>query len=116
MKKFKKIMAAVMATAAMAISVTSLSASAYSPTITKSFLVGSVYANAEQYHDSSQANASTSLSGGHCSVSLSFAGQTASRTNVRSNAYVQITGRGSKASSSHSATLNGYSGSTSIVS
>ena len=71
-KTFKKIAASVMAAATLAVGSVGMTASAYSPTITKSFGSG---ATATLYADGSQGTASTSKSGVDCSVTLTYNGQ-----------------------------------------
>lgn len=105
MKKFKKVMAAVMATAAMTISVTSLCISAYSPTITQPFGNG---ATATLYADTSHASASTSCSGVGCTVTLTYNG-TSQPGNSYGYASAYIVGDGSSSSANSYHTAGSYS-------
>lgn len=74
MKKFRKVMAAVMAVATMAVSVAGLSASAYSPTITKtvSGVTGTLYS------ETAYGYGTTSCSGATCYVKVKHGGVTSS--------------------------------------
>ena len=72
-KSFKKIAASIMAVSAIAVGAVSMTASAYSPTITKSF--GSS-AKATLYADSSYAYGTTTCSGKDCTVSVTYHGTT----------------------------------------
>lgn len=85
MKKFRKVMAAVMAVATMAVSVAGLSASAYSPTITKtvSGVTGTLYS------EINYATASTSCTGKMCHISLWYGGKMAGSTSDYD--YISIT-------------------------
>lgn len=109
MKKIRKIMAAVMAVATMAVSVSGLSASAYSPTITKTF-GGS--ATATLYADYSYASSTTSCSGVTCYATLSYAGGYDS-ANSRGYAQAYLNGNGASKSASSTHTASGK-GSTSL--
>ncbi len=118
MTKAKKIFIVAVAAVSFLSTVSGMSASArrYTPTLTTRFLVGSTYATGTLFCDGSYASASTSLSGAKCSVTLSCGNATASRSNVRSSASVKIDSvTSTRASSTHSATLNGYSGSSSLT-
>lgn len=115
-KTFKKITASVMAVTSLAVGMTGISASAYSPTITKNFTVGNSTATATAYKDSTHALASTSLSGGRCNVTLTYCGKTASYSNyINETPNAEITGSSGTAQSTHSASKGGYSNSTSIT-
>lgn len=123
MTKIRKRIAAIAAAAVMGATMVSgacLNASAYAPTITKQFGVGSTYATADLYRDSSQASARVILSGASAlSVSVSVNG-TVSRTTYDGSAasgYKSVVKTGSNityARGSYSASKNGSSGSTSL--
>lgn len=70
-KTFKKIAASVMTAATLAVGTVGMTASAYSPTITKSFGSG---ATATLYADGSYAYATTSRSGKDCTVTVTYHG------------------------------------------
>lgn len=100
-KSFKKIAASIMAVSAIAVGAVSMTASAYSPTITKSF--GSS-AKATLYADSSYAYGTTTCSGKDCTVSVTYHGTTKYGS---ANAKNSASGSGTRASSYH--TAGGYS-------
>ena len=96
-KSFKKIAASIMAVSAIAVGAVSMTASAYSPTITKSF--GSS-AKATLYADSSY--------GKDCTVSVTYHGTTKYGSGYGyANAKNSASGSGTRASSYH--TAGGYS-------
>lgn len=118
--KFKKIVASVMAVASLAMCTAGMNASAYAPTVSKKFGVGSTSATAELYRDSSQASARVVLSGASAlSVSVSVNG-TVSKTTYNgsvASGYKKVIKTGSNLTSargSYSAAKNGSSGSTSL--
>ncbi len=119
-KTFKKIASSVMAAATLAVGMTGMTASAYAPTISKNFGVGSYSATASLYRDSSQAVAKVTLSGASSlSVSVSVTGTVSETTTSGSVAsgYKRIakTGRNiTSARGSYSASKGGSKGSTSI--
>lgn len=99
--KLRKIAASVMAVATLTTGAMGISASAYSPTISKSF---GVSATATLYADTGYAYATTSCSGKDCTVSVTYHGTTKSGygygyANVNNSA----SGSGSKANSYHAA-------------
>ena len=104
-KSFKKIAASIMAVSAIAVGAVSMTASAYSPTITKSF--GSS-AKATLYADSSYAYGTTTCSGKDCTVSVTYHGTTKYGSGYGyANAKNSASGSGTRASSYH--TAGGYS-------
>lgn len=119
-KKFKKMTAAVMAVATLAVGAAGMTANAYAPTISKKFGVGSTYATASLYRDSSQAVAKVTLSGAsNLKVGVSVTGTVSKTTTEGSVAagYKRIVKTGSNMSSargSYSASKKGSTGSTSI--
>ncbi len=113
-KTFKKIAASVMSAATLIVGTVGMTVSAYSPTITRNFTVGNSTATATSYRCSTFASSSTSLSGGRCSITLTYAGKTDSRSNYVNSVSVKIEGSGSSANSTHSANKGGYSNSTNI--
>lgn len=100
-KTFKKIAASVMAAATLAVGTVGMTASAYSPTITKSFGSG---ATATLYADGSFAYGTTSCSGKDCTVSVTYHGTTKYGSGYGyANARNTASGSGSSASSYHTA-------------
>lgn len=96
---------AIMAVSAIAVGAVSMTASAYSPTITKSF--GSS-AKATLYADSSYAYGTTTCSGKDCTVSVTYHGTTKYGSGYGyANAKNSASGSGTRASSYH--TAGGYS-------
>lgn len=90
---------------AIAVGAVSMTASAYSPTITKSF--GSS-AKATLYADSSYAYGTTTCSGKDCTVSVTYHGTTKYGSGYGyANAKNSASGSGTRASSYH--TAGGYS-------
>lgn len=101
MKKFKKVIATIIAAAAMAISLISLSVSAYSPTINKPFGDG---ATATLYADISHASASTACPGVECVVRLTYSGlQKSGYSSDYASAYIDGNGSSPSADSYHKA-------------
>lgn len=99
------IAASIMAVSAIAVGAVSMTASAYSPTITKSF--GSS-AKATLYADSSYAYGTTTCSGKDCTVSVTYHGTTKYGSGYGyANAENSASGSGTRASSYH--TAGGYS-------
>lgn len=106
-KTFKKIAASVMAVATLAIGAVGMTASAYSPTITRSFGSG---ATATLYADSSYAYGTTTCSGKDCTVSVTYHGTTKTGSGYGyANAHNNASGSGSRASSYHTAGGNSTS-------
>lgn len=104
-KVIQKIAASIMAVSAIAVGAVSMTASAYSPTITKSF--GSS-AKATLYADSSYAYGTTTCSGKDCTVSVTYHGTTKYGSGYGyANAKNSASGSGTRASSYH--TAGGYS-------
>lgn len=100
-KSFKKFAALVMAVSALAVSAVGITASAYSPTITKSFGSG---ATATLYADNSYAYGTTKCSGKDCTVSVTYHGSTKSGSGYGyANVNNSTTGSGSRATSYHTA-------------
>ena len=112
--KSKKVLATIVAVTTMAINISSMSAEAYSPTATRLFSVGPYSATASLYKDSTNAIASTSLSGGVCHVTLNYNGVVAMKSDP-SYVSLGISGNASPASSSHTAAKDNYTSSTDMV-
>ncbi|MBP1547845.1 MAG: hypothetical protein J6A37_14780 [Oscillospiraceae bacterium] len=107
--KIKKIAASFMAVAALTTGAMGITASAYSPTITRNFGDG---ATATLYADSTYAYGTTTCSGVDCAVSVTYHGTTKSGYGYGyANVHNDASGSGSSASSYHAA--GGYT--TSIV-
>lgn len=94
----------------MAACVTSLSVSA---DVYRSFKVGNEYASANGYRGNSSASAGTTLSNAFCGVTLIFAGDSESDLGT-GRCSVSVSGYGSSATSTHTASKGGYSGSASM--
>ena len=115
-KTFKKIASSFVAVTTLAVSMIGMNVSAYSPTITKNFIVGNSTATATAFKDSAHAIANTALSGERCNVTLTYCGKTALYSNdLNKTPNADISGSSGTARSSHSAAKGGYSNSTSIT-
>lgn len=110
MTKIKKVAAGILAAVTMATCVTSLSASA---DVYRSFKVGNEYASANGYRGNSSASAGTTLSKAFCGVTVIFGGDSDSDTGTGS-CHISVSGYGGSATSTHTASKGGYSGSTSM--
>ncbi len=120
MKKIKKAMACLIAATTMAVSITSMSAEAYAPTVSQTFSVGPYTATATIYKDSTCASASTSLANAtNLTVSLTVTGTVTSTTtsDPSNSSYQSISKYGtiSSARSAHTAIKGGYAGSKNLT-
>ena len=116
MTKIKKVAAGILAAVSLAACVGGMSASAYSPTITKNFTVGNSTATAIAYRDSSYASAQTKLSGGRCDVTLKYCSKTVSYSNyISQTPTAKIDGSSGLAASTHKASKGGFDNTVSLT-